>query len=137
MINVLNAGNNKVFDGLLLTTLSMVKHTKCPINMICFTMDLTELDHRYKPITKECADYINNVIKSVNKQSNFKLIDLTKEFKKELIHSVNIGSHFIFPDFLCLFVPQQDSPLAYKSFTVQRNVEGLVDIIHWLSSFAS
>lgn len=113
MINVLNAGNNKVFDGLLLTTLSMVKHTKCPINMICFTMDLTELDQRYKPITKECADYINNVIKSVNKQSDFKLIDLTKEFKKELIHSVNIGSHFTPFAMLRLLADKVDLPNKY------------------------
>jgi len=94
MINILNAGNDKVFDGLLITTLSMIKHTKEPINMICFTMDLTELDPRFKPITQSHADYINKVITEVNPESKFTLIDLSEEFKKELIHSVNIGSHF-------------------------------------------
>ena len=53
MINVLYAGNYKVFDGLLLSVLSMVKHTNEPLNIMCLTMDLRELDKRYVPISKE------------------------------------------------------------------------------------
>lgn len=47
MINILYAGNNKVFDGILISILSMRKHTKKELNIICLTMDLTEKDARF------------------------------------------------------------------------------------------
>ena len=53
MINVLYSGNYKVFDGLLISILSMVKHTDEPLNIMCLTMDLKELDKRYVAISKE------------------------------------------------------------------------------------
>lgn len=113
MINILNAGNYKVFDGLLIQTLSLVKHTKEPINMICFTMDLTEKDERYKPISKESANYIEKILKDTNKESTFTLLDLTEEFKKDLIHSVNINSHFTPFAMLRLLADKVDMPEKY------------------------
>ena len=94
MINVLFGGNSYVFRGLLLSTLSMVKHTKEPIHMYLYTMDLTNLDKRYTPISEECANYVEKVLKDVNNQSFVTLVDMTEEFNKELIHSVNIKSSF-------------------------------------------
>ena len=113
MINILNAGNYKVFDGLMITTLSMIKHTKEPINMMCFTVDLTELDPRFTPITQDCAKYVENVLKAVNPESKFTLIDLSDEFKKELIHSVNIGSHFTPFAMLRLLADKVEMPDKY------------------------
>ena len=94
MITILNAGNYKVFDGIIIQTLSLIKHTKESINMITLTMSLFEKNENYKPITKECSDYIEKLLKSENKESKHTLIDLTSEFKKELINSVNINNHF-------------------------------------------
>ena len=84
MITILNAGNYKVFDGLLIQTLSLVKHTKDPIKMVCLTMDLTDIDSNYKPISKECGDYVNKILKNVNKNSELELLDITKIFKEVL-----------------------------------------------------
>ena len=52
-VNVLYAGNYKIFDGLLISLLSMVKHTKTPLNVMCLTMDLHELDPRFIPMNKD------------------------------------------------------------------------------------
>ena len=93
-VNVLYAGNYKIFDGLLISLLSMVKHTKTPLNVMCLTMDLHELDPRFIPMNKDHEKYINKVLKDVNKDSSFKIIDATEVFKENLINSVNIGSHF-------------------------------------------
>ena len=94
MINVLYAGNYKVFDGLLLSVLSMVKHTNEPLNIMCLTMDLRELDKRYVPISKEQEKYMKKVVKDKNKESDFKLIDVTEIFKENLMNSVNIKNQW-------------------------------------------
>ena len=94
MITILNAGNYKVFDGLLIQTLSLVKHTNSPIHMITLTMSLTEVNDKFKPITNKASHYLDNILKSKNKESYHTLIDLTQEFKQELCNSVNIKNHF-------------------------------------------
>lgn len=94
MINVMYAGNYKVFDGLLISVLSMVKHTKEPINIIFLTMDLSEVDPKFLPINEEHSKYINKILKDVNKESCFTIIDVTQIFKDNLINSVNLKNHF-------------------------------------------
>ena len=99
---------------------------------MCYTMDFTELDPRYKPITKECADYIDQILKNVNPESKFTLIDLTDEFKKELIHSVNIGSHFTPFAMLRLLADKVEMPDKYiyldTDTIINRDLQILFDI---------
>lgn len=113
MVNILMCGNNYVFKGWLISTLSIVKHTKEPITMYFYTMDLTNLDKRYTPVTKEQADYIEDVLKNTNKESKVVLLDLTDEFNKELIHSVNINSSFTPFAMLRLLADKVDMPDSF------------------------
>ncbi|MCI6542569.1 MAG: hypothetical protein MR423_02070 [Firmicutes bacterium] len=103
MINLLFAGNNKVFNGMMITLLSIVKHTKCPINAYCFTMDLTEINENFIPISNEQAKYLEEILKQTNSDSKLTLFDLSKMFRKEMIDSVNIKSHFTPYSMLRLF----------------------------------
>lgn len=41
MINLMLCGNDKVFDGMLLTLLSIRKHTQEELNVYILTMNLT------------------------------------------------------------------------------------------------
>lgn len=113
MINVLVCGNDHVFRGWLIGCLSMVKHTKSPINMHFFTMDLTKLDTRYKIVTAAQADYIERVLKAANSESKVILHDLTEEFNRELINSVNIKSSFTPYAMLRLLADKVDMPDKY------------------------
>ncbi len=113
MINVLNAGNYKVFDGLLICTLSMVKHTSEPINMTCFTMDLTDIDERWKPISKENGEYIEQILKAKNKDSKFNLVDMTNIYKEVLADSANANTHFTPYTLLRLLADKVDMPDKY------------------------
>lgn len=106
MIHVLFATNQ--FDGLLLTTISMVKHTKCPIHYHIITMSLPEIKPKFIAMAKEKADYIEKVLKTVNPKSTVRLIDLTDMFKNEMINSVNIQSHFSPYAMLRLFADRVD-----------------------------
>lgn len=94
MINVLFAGNYKVFNGMMISLLSMVKHTKCPINAYVLTMKLTEIDERFIPITEEQAEYLEKILTDVNSESSLKLLDISDMFKEEMLDSVNIKNSF-------------------------------------------
>ena len=94
MINLLYAGNEKVFDGLLISLLSITKHTTDPLNVICLTMDLTDKDARFIPISNEQVNYLQDMLKEVNKDSKITLIDMRTLFLSDLGKSKNLGTHF-------------------------------------------
>ena len=97
------AGNEKVFGGMTITLLSMVKHTKCPINAYLLTMKLDEIDKRFVPISEEQRKSLEKILTEVNPKSSLKLIDLTDLFKEKMIDSVNIRSKFTPYSMLRLF----------------------------------
>ena len=51
-IPVLLCGNAKVFDGMVICTLSIVKYHTGPIDLFLFTMDLRERDPVFAPVTE-------------------------------------------------------------------------------------
>ena len=133
MINLLYAGNYKVFDGILIGLLSILKHTKTKLNVYCFTMDLTDLNERFIPISKVQEKYLDDLVKSVNNDSFFKLIDLTKIFKEKMIDSANIDSHFTPYSMLRLFADEvkeiPDKIIYLDTDTVINNdLQSLYDI---------
>lgn len=113
MINILNAGNEGVFRGMLITTLSLIKHTREQINMTCFTMDLRDLNPRFAPITAAQAHYLDRLLKSANSKSRFTLIDMRQIFLDELGKSVNIATHFTPYTLLRLLADKVEMPSKY------------------------
>lgn len=94
MINILYAGNYKVFDGILISILSVIKHTKQELNVRCLTMNLSEVNKHFLPLNNEQEKYLDILVKEINPKSSFKLIDVTNLFKQELGNTVNIDNHF-------------------------------------------
>ena len=52
MINLMFCGNDKIYDGLLISLLSIVKYNKEPLNINVITVDLSDIDEKYTPITE-------------------------------------------------------------------------------------
>lgn len=94
MINLMFCGNEKVLDGMIISLLSIVKHCKKPLNVYILTMDLQEMNEKYKPISKEQASILEKIITKVNKNSKLHLVDITKFFKEEMLNSANINTHY-------------------------------------------
>lgn len=94
MINLMFCGNDKVLDGMIISLLSIVKHCKKELNVFILTMDLTEINEKYKPITNKQAIVLDNILKKVNNKSKITLIDITEIFKEEMLESVNINTHY-------------------------------------------
>ena len=94
MINLLYCGNYKVFDGVLISLLSAVKHTREAVHTYLLTMDLSDIDDNFKPISEQQRQYLETMVKEKNKSSTVKLIDITDIYKKSMLNSKNLKNHF-------------------------------------------
>lgn len=94
MINLMLCGNKKVFDGMLISLISISKHTKEAINVYIMTMDLTDVDKVLEPINQKQCQIIENKIKERNEESKVTLIDLTNIYKEELMNNINRRTHY-------------------------------------------
>ena len=93
MINLLYCGNDKVFDGLLISLLSASKHTKDALRAYVLTMDLSDIDPKYQPITEAHRKFIEEVLQKENKESTVTLIDITDIYKSSMLNSKNLKNH--------------------------------------------
>lgn len=110
MINVLFGGNYKVYDGILLTILSMVKHCNEPLNINILTADLTEHNPEYKPIQEKDIETLNKIVKAKNPESKVSSIMLNKEFNDWAMSSENKLNQYTPFAFLRLFADKIDLP---------------------------
>lgn len=85
MINILFCGNDKVFDGILTTSLSILKRTqtKESFNFFIFTMDVSHLNKKYTPISDKQISFLEEVIKSYNQENKLTKIDVTNFYMKD------------------------------------------------------
>ncbi len=110
MINILFGGNDKVFNGILLCLLSMIKHTNKPLNVYILTADLQDLNKNFTPLTEHHVKTLNDVIKSKNPNSSVILFKLGKEFKSWVNGNKNRLSSYTPFAFLRLFADTLNLP---------------------------
>lgn len=133
MINLMFCGNDKVFDGMIISLLSITKHCKEKLNIYILTMDLQDLDNAYKPINKIQVNILKSIVKSVNLESDIHLIDITKYFKEELLNSVNIKTHYTPYILIRLFLDKIDDlpdKVLYldSDLVIYKNIDVLFNI---------
>ena len=58
MINLLFCGNDKVFDGLMISLLSASKNTSDTLRAYVLTMDLSDVDKKYQPLTEKHRKFL-------------------------------------------------------------------------------
>lgn len=94
MINLMFCGNDKVFDGMIISLLSITKHTKEELNVYILTMGLPEVKESFVPISEDKAEVLDDIVKRTNPKSKVILIDITKIFKDEMLKSANMKTHY-------------------------------------------
>lgn len=82
-------GNKKIFPGLLLSALSLAKHTDRPLRVLVLSMDLHELNAAYLPFSENQMRVLDEVLKEKNPESRAELIDLTDLYKETLAEGKN------------------------------------------------
>ena len=93
MINLLLCGNKKVFDGALTQLLSITNRTKEDVNCYIFTMDATRLKPEYECIADEQIEFLNDVVKSKNKNNIVTKIDVTQLYEQEFLNCANENAY--------------------------------------------
>ena len=109
MINLMFAGNYKVFDGMVISLLSIVKHCKEQINVHILTMDLHHMNPDYLPIDKSHVNVLEKIVKNANINSNVILLDITEMYLKEFENSPSNNNFYTPYTFLRLFADQIES----------------------------
>lgn len=93
-MNLLYCGNKKVFDGLMISLLSITKYCKKPLTVYVMTADLRELNASFEPITEEQTDYLEQMMKKVHAENRIHLIDCSQLFREEFLLSPNIRTSY-------------------------------------------
>lgn len=91
MINILFAGNDKVFDGMLTCMLSIFKRTTTrePFCFYVFSMDVSHIKPEYKCITVRQIEYLEEIARGYNSENQVRLIDVKPYYDKEFANCPN------------------------------------------------
>lgn len=85
MINIMLAGNSRVFDGVLTCALSIFMRSRNDeaMNFYVLTMDVSHIKPEYTPITEKQINFLDRTAKKYNKDSSFTRIDVTELYREE------------------------------------------------------
>lgn len=89
MIDVVYAGNDLMFDGILLSTLSMTRRTREDIHIHILTMDFTHKDPRFKPFRNDQAHFLENELRKYNPKTIVEVKDCTELYNAHLNENAN------------------------------------------------
>jgi len=106
MIDICYCGNEKVFNGVLLSALSIAKTTSEPLNIFLLTADISYLKPVYVKIDEKSRDFIEKTIQKYNPESKVILVDATKEFKDTFSEGKNMNSMYTPYAFLRLLMDE-------------------------------
>ncbi|MCD7817626.1 MAG: hypothetical protein LUH07_01030 [Lachnospiraceae bacterium] len=79
-MNVLYCGDKKIEDGLVISVLSLLKHTSEPLNIFVMTMDLKLKTGCISSVSPETIRYLDGLLKKQNEESSVVRIDAAKLF---------------------------------------------------------
>ena len=93
MVNILFAGNKKVFDGALTELISICNRTKEAVTCYIFTMDVSRIKPEFTCIEDEQIEFLNEVVKSKNQDNKVIKVDITEMYEKEFGGCKNEGAY--------------------------------------------
>ena len=88
------AGNSKVYDGILIASLSITKHCKDPITVYVLTMDLSDRNAEYQEISDSNISSLDKIYKSANTSSKVIKVDVRELYLSKLADSPNSESFY-------------------------------------------
>jgi len=92
-INILYCGDRNIEDGLILSVLSLIKHTAEPLHIYVMTMGLTLGEREILPVSQETVQYLDDYVKQENADNSVMLIDATELFQADP-PTANLGTRF-------------------------------------------
>jgi len=102
-IPILYAGNRRVFDGMLISLLSVVKYCTEPLDVYLLTMDLSDRNPAFLPITEDQRAYLETLCRERNPKSSVTLLDAGGFYRKTMMDSPNAETGYTPYCFLRLY----------------------------------
>lgn len=87
MIHVLLSGNNKIFTGICLCSLSILKYTKVPVHIHIMTIEVPW--HEEKKIPESSVNLLRNVVKNKSPLSEVSYYDVSEDLINDFKDSPN------------------------------------------------
>lgn len=120
-MNILYCGDNNIKDGLIISILSLIKHTNEELNVYVFTMKYD----KYKPLSKDVIKVLDKKLKENNKNSKIELIDITN-IVMNFLPTANLSTRFTPYCMLRLFADKVDN-IPNKILYLDNDVVALKD----------
>lgn len=112
MVNILFCGNDKVFDGMITCSLSILKRTESrePFTFYVFTMDVSHIKPEYLPVSDKQISFFESVIKEYNSENAVVKIDVTDFYREEFDKCPNESAYCSPYTLIRLFADRVDLP---------------------------
>lgn len=81
IIPVCYCGNRKIFGGIFLSVLSMLRHTDAALEILLLTMDLSDENPLFLPFSEEQRTLLERTLREKNPASSVRVIDVTAHHK--------------------------------------------------------
>lgn len=94
VISVAYGADRKIFGGVVLSALSLCAKTSRPLKFHIVTMDISDVDDKFKPVTDGQIKALDEVVKEFNPESSAVKCDVSDAFRRELINSKNLKNNF-------------------------------------------
>ena len=94
MINIMYAGNKKVFNQIIISSVSIANHTKEDLNIYILTMDLTNVNPKYIAISENMRVYLENILKRKNINNKVYIVNCLEAYNSFKFNDVNNMSLF-------------------------------------------
>ena len=104
-MNILYCGDENIEDGLIISTLSLLKNIKEELHIYVLTMDMENQKKKFKGISDQSINSLDERVKKANINNFVKKIDITDMYNKEL-PAKNIETRFTPYCMLRLFVDE-------------------------------
>ncbi len=109
-IPVCYCGNNRIFGGIFLSVLSMIKYTESALDIILLSMDLKEQDERFIPFSEEQRALMEKTVQKKNPESRVRIIDVTELQHKYFDNAHNQKNNYTPYASIRLFLDLLDVP---------------------------
>ena len=121
-MNILYCGDSNIYDGLIISLLSITKHTSRELNVYLLTMKY----ENYKPLNSKQVKVLDKIVKDKNKDSFVKLLDITNIANK-CLPTANIDTRFT-PYCMLRLYADQINELPDKILYLDNDIVAFKDI---------
>lgn len=104
-MNILYCGDQGITDGVLLSVLSLLRHTSEPLHIYILTAEITAASPPCSALSDEFAVFLNRFVKQHNPENSVERIDISDLFRMETPEA-NIRTRFTPGCMLRLFADQ-------------------------------